>query len=91
MTVKTILILILKIIGIILGIVIVYILLGLLILSFRFLPKMMVNRKTFPVYIYTNGVHTDIVMPVKNDLKDWSLMIPFANTKSRKQIINISE
>lgn len=84
MTVKTILIYALKIVGIILGIVIVYVLLGLLI---PFIPVSAKNdgeKKDIPIYIYTNGVHTDIVMPVRNDLKDWSLMIPFADTKSKK-------
>jgi hypothetical protein len=30
-------------------------------------------------------------MPVKNDLQDWSLKIPFADTKSKKTDYNISE
>ncbi len=91
MTVKTILILILKIIGIILGIVIVYILLGLLIPFIPVSAKDDGEQKDIPVYIYTNGVHMDIVMPVKNNLKDWSLMIPLQIQNPRKQIINISE
>jgi len=32
------------------------------------------------IYIKTNGVHTDIVVPVKNDQYDWSQEIKFANT-----------
>jgi len=32
------------------------------------------------IYIKTNGVHTDIVVPVKNDQFDWSSEIKFANT-----------
>lgn len=32
------------------------------------------------IYIKTNGVHTDLVVPVKNDLVDWSREIRFANT-----------
>lgn len=27
------------------------------------------------IYILTNGVHTDLVLPVKNDIKDWTAMI----------------
>jgi uncharacterized protein (TIGR02117 family) len=34
----------------------------------------------FDIYILSNGVHTDIVVPVKNDCCDWSLTIPFSNT-----------
>lgn len=34
------------------------------------------------IFILTNGVHTDIVMPVKNDQTDWSKQIQFKNTKA---------
>ncbi|EJL74465.1 hypothetical protein PMI13_01205 [Chryseobacterium populi] len=75
---------VLKIIGIIIGIVVLYAALG------YFLPFIEVSakddgeKKVIPVYIYTNGVHTDIVMPVKNDVQDWSAKIPFSNTRSRR-------
>lgn len=84
MTVKTILMYILKVVGIILGIVIIYVILGLLIPYIPVSAKDDGQKKEIPIYIYTNGVHTDIVMPVKNDLQDWSLTIPFANTRSKK-------
>ncbi|WP_310400581.1 TIGR02117 family protein [Chryseobacterium vietnamense] len=84
MTVKTILMYILKVVGIILGIVIIYVILGLLIPYIPVSAKDDGQKKEIPIYIYTNGVHTDIVMPVKNDLQDWSRKIPFANTKSQK-------
>lgn len=35
------------------------------------------------VYIMSNGVHTDIVLPVKNELKDWSTLFPFYNIVSK--------
>lgn len=38
-----------------------------------------VNRD-IPVYILSNGVHTDIVLPVKNELFDWSKKVKFENT-----------
>ncbi|MEJ5051941.1 TIGR02117 family protein [Chryseobacterium culicis] len=84
MTVKSILMYLLKVIGIILGIVIIYVILGLLIPYIPVSAKDDGQKKEIPIYIYTNGVHTDIVMPVKNDLQDWSQQIPFANTKSKK-------
>ncbi|UTN04407.1 TIGR02117 family protein [Flavobacterium bizetiae] len=34
------------------------------------------------IYILTNGVHTDIVMPTKSDQIDWSQKVQFANTKA---------
>ena len=30
------------------------------------------------IHILTNGVHTDIVVPVKNDLIDWSKQIKYS-------------
>ena len=50
------------------------------------LPKIPVNSdvsaegKTIPVYILSNGVHSDIVLPVKNHLFDWSQKVKFENT-----------
>jgi uncharacterized protein (TIGR02117 family) len=35
------------------------------------------------IYIKTNGVHTDIVVPVRNDQKDWSKDVKFENTTSK--------
>jgi len=35
------------------------------------------------IYIMTNGVHTDLVLPVKNEIKDWSSEIRFENTKAK--------
>jgi hypothetical protein len=73
----------LKVTGIIVGIVIIYVILGLLIPYIPVSAKDDGQKKEIPIYIYTNGVHTDIVMPVKNDLQDWSQKIPFTNTKSK--------
>lgn len=88
MNVKKMLLLIIKAIGIIVGIVVLYVALG------YFLPFIEVSakddgqKKEIPVYIYTNGVHTDILMPVKNDVQDWSTKIPFSNTKSKSTDYN---
>lgn len=84
MTVKKMVLLILKTLGILIGIIVVYVAAG------YFLPFIEVpakddgQKKEIPIYIYTNGVHTDIVMPVKNGLHDWSAKIPFSNTKSKE-------
>ncbi|MCU7615801.1 TIGR02117 family protein [Chryseobacterium sp. PBS4-4] len=88
MSAKIILIYFLKTLGIILGIVVLYVLLGLALPFIEVSAKDDGEKKEIPIYIYTNGVHTDIVMPVKNDLYDWSSKIPFANTKSKKTDYN---
>lgn len=35
------------------------------------------------IFIKTNGVHTDIVVPVRNEQKDWSKEVKFSNTMSK--------
>jgi uncharacterized protein (TIGR02117 family) len=39
--------------------------------------------KEMAIYISTNGFHTDIVMPVKTGMVDWSEKISFSDTKSK--------
>lgn len=34
------------------------------------------------VYIRSNGIHTDIIFPLRGPAKDWSAELPFANTVS---------
>ena len=38
------------------------------------------QAKEIPIYIMTNGVHTDIVVPIKNEIKDWNEQIKIENT-----------
>lgn len=35
------------------------------------------------IYIKTNGVHTDIVVPAKNELRDWSKELRYSNANLR--------
>jgi uncharacterized protein (TIGR02117 family) len=34
------------------------------------------------IYIHSNGVHTDLVLPLRSAAKDWSALLPFGNTAS---------
>ena len=40
------------------------------------------DKSKVEIYILSNGVHTDIVVPVKNDTFDWSKQIKFEHTKA---------
>lgn len=70
-------------IGLLIGLIVLY-------LGFAWLfSRIAVNKdaavqgdKTVSIYIRTNGVHTDIVVPVKNEIQDWSREIKFSNTES---------
>lgn len=44
--------------------------------------------KTIEIFILSNGVHTDIVVPIKNEFKDWSKEICFHHTKSKDSLVN---
>ncbi|MDP2161103.1 MAG: TIGR02117 family protein [Flavobacterium sp.] len=41
------------------------------------------HKKEYTIYIKSNGVHTDLVLPIKSDLKDWSEKIKFENIRSK--------
>ena len=41
------------------------------------------NQEEISIYILTNGVHTDIVLPIKNEHHDWSTQLKFEHTKSK--------
>ena len=85
MNVKKSIITFLKGVWITLGIIGLYILMGLLIPLIKFPEKKTNEPKTIAVYILTNGVHTDLVVPIKNHLMDWSREIPFENTVSKRK------
>ncbi|RBQ30642.1 TIGR02117 family protein [Arcobacter sp. FW59] len=41
------------------------------------------NGSDYKIFIKSNGVHTDIVLPLKNDIFIWSEYFPFEDTKSK--------
>lgn len=46
------------------------------------------QQRTVPIYILSNGVHTDIVVPVRNEIKDWRNQILFNQTQSKDSLMN---
>jgi uncharacterized protein (TIGR02117 family) len=52
-------------------------------------PAESVADKTVDIYILTNGVHTDIVVPLKNEQIDWSKEVKFENTVSKDTIAKL--
>lgn len=72
----------------ILAFVVVYLLIAILV------PYIPVNSEDknpaedVAIYIKTNGVHTDIVVPVKNEFKDWSEKIKFDHLPSKDSTLN---
>ena len=70
--------------GIIVGIVLLYIILALLLPLIPINAKATNQPKTIELYIFTNGVHTDLVVPIKTDVIDWSQKLAFENTKGKR-------
>nr|WP_317632641.1 TIGR02117 family protein [uncultured Flavobacterium sp.] len=77
---------IIKVVGYILLLICSYILIMFLI---SFIPvnskikKLAINEE-IDIYINSNGVHTDLVVPYKTDLRDWSKNIAAINAKNEK-------
>lgn len=84
MDLKRIFFLVLKSIGAVLGMVVIYVLCGYFIPFIEVSAEKTSEPKVVETYILTNGVHTDLVVPIKNDEMDWSKEIPFENTISKR-------
>lgn len=82
---KKILRILLKTIGVFIGLIIIYL------LAVFILPLIPVNKQEHKpndqinAYILTNGVHTDIVVPVESEVIDWSTIVPFTEKKKKKE------
>jgi uncharacterized protein (TIGR02117 family) len=46
------------------------------------------GQNAVPIYILSNGVHTDIVVPIQNEIKDWRKEIQFSQTQSKDSLMN---
>mgnify|MGYP003604936281 FL=1 len=77
MNLKKIFFFLLKSIGVMLGVVVVYLICGYLI-PFIEVPAEKTNEPTvIKTSIIPKGVHTDLVVPIKNDVMDWGKELPF--------------
>lgn len=75
---------VLKALGIFVGIVAFYALCVFIIPYIEVPAEPVKSPQNIEAYILTNGVHTDIVVPVKTAAMDWSKEIPFENTRSKR-------
>lgn len=46
------------------------------------------NKKEIPIYILTNGVHTDVVLPLKSEHYDWTNQLKTEHTKAKDTTMN---
>lgn len=85
-----------KILKAILGILGIFLLIIILYLMAAFgLSSITVNKDFAPcekeaveIYIMTNGVHTDLVLPFNNEMMDWGKMLDPSATHSRNPLVN---
>jgi uncharacterized protein (TIGR02117 family) len=64
------------------GLLALYLLLA-VVLSAISVNKNLAPSNNVAIYMITNGDHVDIVVPVKNNLKDWSKELKYNNTKGK--------
>jgi uncharacterized protein (TIGR02117 family) len=70
------------------GFLVILAMVGLYFLTAEILSGIIINKnqdqmKEMSIYIATNGFHTDIIMPVKTEMVDWSRKIKFSDTRSK--------
>lgn len=62
---------------------------GIVVTLLSFIPVNSYDSRTsipaqkIEIYLLTNGVHTDIVLPVKNEYFNWSKQVKFTDTKAK--------
>lgn len=71
----------LKLVLFLVGLIFLYVIIAYL-LSIITIEKEADAKPEVEIFILTNGVHTDIVMPVKSEQMDWSQQIQFKNTQA---------
>ena len=47
------------------------------------------SANTVEVHLINNGMHTDIVMPIKTKYKDWGHTFPLENTKAKDTLVTL--
>ncbi|MFY0482982.1 TIGR02117 family protein [Flavobacterium sp. PLA-1-15] len=67
----------------IVGFVVVYVLFAFILSRIPVNSENKNKNEDVTIYIKTNGVHTDIVVPIKTEYKDWSQKVQFAHIKSQ--------
>ena len=72
----------------IISFLVLYVILALLISKISVNAAVYQKDKPIEIFILSNGVHTDIVVPIKNEFKDWSKEIRFHHTKSQDSLVH---
>lgn len=75
----------LKIIVSIFALLILYVVCVLLLPFIPVNKNPIITENNIDIYILTNGVHTDIVCPVHSEQIVWSNLVPFSDTKGKKE------
>jgi uncharacterized protein (TIGR02117 family) len=47
------------------------------------------SKENIEVHLINNGMHTDIVMPIKTKYKDWRCTFPLENTKAKDSLVKL--
>ncbi len=66
---------------------VVYIILAVLLSKISVNSNVTQKNKDIEIFLLSNGIHTDIVLPIRNKHKDWSKEILFQHTKSKDSLV----
>ena len=72
----------------ILGFVLLYIVCTVILSVIPYNSSFKPSEQGIDVYIRSNGIHTDLVLPAINECKDWTKELPVENTLSKDPAIN---
>lgn len=50
-------------------------------------PSTTVTNKDIEIFLLTNGVHTDLILPAQNEIINWDTVFPFDQTKAQDRNI----
>ncbi len=73
----------LKSILVLIGLIIIYLLCVWILPKFERSAEKTKENRTVAIYVKTNGVHTDLVVPIKSKEMDWTTFISYKDTKAQ--------
>ena len=74
--------------GSVVALVAVYICVAFVLSRIRVAAEPVEELATVPLFVRSNGVHVDLVVPVKTDQMDWSQQLPYAHTQSNNPALS---
>lgn len=85
MTIKKVFLTVLKTVAAIIRVILVYLLFVFTLPLIPVRAQPTAEPKNVEIFIFTNGAHTDLVLPVVHQQTDWRQLLPYKNIRSKDQ------